>query len=111
MNASAPATCAFSGDEVPTPGPGSFQVSGSYRENPCYLARGFVTTGGSHVPLVHVQNFSYGLVNPVLGFLMSCLGAFIGLRCLTRARAYAGRVRALWLSLAAIAIGATGGWG
>jgi NO-binding membrane sensor protein with MHYT domain len=62
------------------------------------------------VPLVHVQNFSYGLVNPVLGFLMSCLGAFIGLRCLTRARAYTGRIRALWLSLAAIAIGATGVW-
>jgi NO-binding membrane sensor protein with MHYT domain len=62
------------------------------------------------VPLVHVQNFSYGLVNPVLGFLMSCLGAFIGLRCLTRARAYTGRIRALWLSLAAIAIGATGIW-
>jgi NO-binding membrane sensor protein with MHYT domain len=62
------------------------------------------------VPLVHVQNFSYGLLNPVLGFLMSCLGAFIGLRCLTRARAYSGRTRALWLSLAAIAIGATGVW-
>ena len=62
------------------------------------------------MPLVHVQNFSYGLVNPVLGFLMSCLGAFIGLRCLTRARAYTGRTRALWLSLAAIAIGATGVW-
>jgi NO-binding membrane sensor protein with MHYT domain len=62
------------------------------------------------VPIVHVQNFSYGLLNPVLGYLMSCLGAFIGLRCLTRARAYAGRGRALWLSLAAIAIGATGVW-
>jgi NO-binding membrane sensor protein with MHYT domain len=62
------------------------------------------------VPIVHVQNFSYGLLNPVLGYLMSCLGAFIGLRCLTRARAYTGRGRALWLSLAAIAIGATGVW-
>ncbi len=62
------------------------------------------------MPLVHVENFSYGPVNPVLGFLMSCLGAFIGLRCLTRARAYTGRTRALWLSLAAIAIGATGVW-
>src|SRR6201994_2602963 len=41
---------------------------------------------------------------------MSCLGAFIGLRCLTRARAYTGRGRALWLSLAAVAIGATGVW-
>ena len=62
------------------------------------------------MPVVHVQNFSYGLLNPVLGYLMSCLGAFIGLRCLTRARAYTGRGRALWLSLAAVAIGATGVW-
>src|ERR1700761_8073031 len=65
---------------------------------------------GVHVPLVHVDNFSYGLVNPVLGYLMSCLGAFIGLRCLTRARAYTGRTRAVWLSIAAVAIGATGIW-
>jgi NO-binding membrane sensor protein with MHYT domain len=62
------------------------------------------------MPVVHVQNFSYGLLNPVLGYLMSCLGAFIGLRCLTRARVYSGGTRALWLSLAAIAIGATGIW-
>ena len=62
------------------------------------------------MPIVHVQNFSYGLLNPVLGYLLSCLGAFIGLRCLTRARAYTGRGRALWLSLAAVAIGATGVW-
>jgi hypothetical protein len=27
------------------------------------------------VPIVHVDNFSYGLLNPVLGYLMSCLGA------------------------------------
>ena len=62
------------------------------------------------MPAVHVENFTYGLLNPVLGYLMSCLGAFIGLRCLTRARVYSGRTRALWLSLAAIAIGATGIW-
>jgi len=48
------------------------------------------------VPIVHVNNFSYGLLNPVLGYLMSCLGAFIGLRCVTRARAYQGLHRALW---------------
>ncbi|HEY2519871.1 MAG TPA: MHYT domain-containing protein [Streptosporangiaceae bacterium] len=59
---------------------------------------------------MHVENFTYGLLNPVLGYLMSCLGAFIGLRCLTRARVYSGSTRALWLSLAAIAIGATGIW-
>jgi NO-binding membrane sensor protein with MHYT domain len=62
------------------------------------------------MPAVHVENFTYGLLNPVLGYLMSCLGAFIGLRCLTRARVYTGATRALWLSLAAIAIGATGIW-
>ena len=62
------------------------------------------------MPAVHVENFTYGLLNPVLGYLMSCLGAFIGLRCLTRARVYSGGHRALWLSLAAVAIGATGIW-
>ena len=65
---------------------------------------------GAHVPVVHVHNFSYGLLNPVLGYLMSCLGAFIGLRCVTRARAYAGARRALWLVLAAVSLGATGIW-
>src|ERR1700743_2729144 len=62
------------------------------------------------MPAVHVENFTYGLLTPVLGYLMSCLGAFIGLRCLTRARVYSGAHRALWLSLAAVAIGATGIW-
>jgi NO-binding membrane sensor protein with MHYT domain len=65
---------------------------------------------GAHVPVVQVHNFSYGLLNPVLGYLMSCLGAFIGLRCVTRARAYAGARRALWLMLAAVSLGATGIW-
>ena len=65
---------------------------------------------GDDVPIVHVDNFSYGLLNPVLGYLMSCLGAFIGLRCVTRARAYQGLHRALWLLLAAVSLGATGIW-
>ena len=38
------------------------------------------------------------------------MGAFLGLRCLTRARAYTGRTRAIWLLLASVAIGATGIW-
>jgi NO-binding membrane sensor protein with MHYT domain len=41
---------------------------------------------------------------------MSCLGAFIGLRCVIRARAYQGLHRALWLLLAAVALGAAGIW-
>jgi NO-binding membrane sensor protein with MHYT domain len=60
--------------------------------------------------VVTVHNFSYGLLNPVLGYVMSCLGAFLGLRCVTRARAYSGFGRARWLSLAAVSIGATGIW-
>ena len=60
--------------------------------------------------MVTVHNFSYGLLNPVLGYAMSCLGAFLGLRCITRARALAGFARARWLALAAVSVGATGIW-
>jgi NO-binding membrane sensor protein with MHYT domain len=60
--------------------------------------------------VVSVHNFSYGLLNPALGYAVSCLGAFLGLRCVTRARAYTGSARARWLSLAAVAVGATGIW-
>jgi NO-binding membrane sensor protein with MHYT domain len=59
---------------------------------------------------VPVHNFSHGLLNPGLGYLMSCLGSFLGLRCLTRARAYTGWTRATWLMIAAVAVGATGIW-
>ncbi|MGD0062019.1 MAG: MHYT domain-containing protein [Streptosporangiaceae bacterium] len=59
---------------------------------------------------VPVHNFSNGLLNPGIGYLMSCLGSFLGLRCLSRARAYTGRTRAIWLLLASVAIGATGIW-
>src|SRR5271155_3148813 len=65
---------------------------------------------GDKVAQVQVLNFSHGLLNPGLGYLMSCLGSFLGLRCLTRARAYTGWSRASWLLLASVAIGATGIW-
>jgi NO-binding membrane sensor protein with MHYT domain len=60
--------------------------------------------------VVIVHNFSYGLLNPVLGYAVSCLGAFLGLRCVTRARAYTGFDRARWLITAAVSLGATGVW-
>lgn len=60
--------------------------------------------------MLHPNDFTYGLLTPALGYVMSCLGAFIGLRCTTRARAYAGRARARWLALAAVSIGVTGIW-
>jgi NO-binding membrane sensor protein with MHYT domain len=60
--------------------------------------------------VVTVHNFTYGVFNPGLGYIMSCLGAFLGLRCVTRARVHEGRAKAAWLSLAAVSIGACGIW-
>src|ERR1700758_3412011 len=58
----------------------------------------------------HFSDFTYGALNPVLGYLISCVGCFLGLRCTTRARAYQGAARARWLTLAALSIGTTGIW-
>jgi NO-binding membrane sensor protein with MHYT domain len=60
--------------------------------------------------MLSAHNFSYGLLTPALGYLMSCLGAFLGLRCTSRAMATAGRSRLSWLLLAALSIGTTGIW-
>jgi NO-binding membrane sensor protein with MHYT domain len=60
--------------------------------------------------VVTVHNFTYGVFNPGLGYVMSCLGAFLGLRCVTRARAHEGGSKARWLILAAVSIGACGIW-
>ena len=57
-----------------------------------------------------VDNFTYGLVNPLLGYAMSCVGAFLGLRCVILSRAYEGFAKARWLILAAVSIGAVGIW-
>jgi NO-binding membrane sensor protein with MHYT domain len=61
--------------------------------------------------MVAVHNFSYGLLTPVLAYVMSCLGCFLGLRCTTRARALHGASRVRWLLLAALTIGTAGVWG
>jgi len=60
--------------------------------------------------MIHVSNFANGALNPVLAYLVSCVGCFLGLRCTTRARAYQGAARARWLTLAALAIATTGIW-
>jgi NO-binding membrane sensor protein with MHYT domain len=60
--------------------------------------------------LVQVHNFAYGILNPGLAYLMSCLGCFLGLQCTNRARAMEGASRARWLLLAAVSIGVTGIW-
>jgi NO-binding membrane sensor protein with MHYT domain len=64
--------------------------------------------GGSVVLPVH--NFTYGLLNPAVAYLMSCLGAFLGLRCMTRAQASTGSSKVRWLLLAAVSVGVTGIW-
>jgi NO-binding membrane sensor protein with MHYT domain len=60
--------------------------------------------------VVQVHNFAYGILNPGLAYLMSCLGCFLGLQCAQRARAMEGAARTRWLLLAAVSIGATGIW-
>jgi NO-binding membrane sensor protein with MHYT domain len=60
---------------------------------------------------MHVaNNFSYGPLTPVLGYLLSCLGAFLSLRCASRALASSGAGRSRWLVLAALSLGTTGIW-
>ncbi|WP_328722298.1 hypothetical protein OHT52_24330 [Streptomyces sp. NBC_00247] len=62
-----------------------------------------------------VDGFSYGLVTPVVAFLMACLGAALGLRCTVRSVRSTGPDparrprRAGWLALGATSIG-SGVW-
>jgi NO-binding membrane sensor protein with MHYT domain len=60
--------------------------------------------------MIHVNNFSNGALNPVLAYLMSCVGCFLGLRCATRAQACRGAARARWLFAGALAVATTGIW-
>ena len=48
------------------------------------------------------------VADPVLGYVMSCLGCFLGLRCTTRAREVQGSSRVRWLLLAGVSIGVAG---
>jgi len=57
-----------------------------------------------------VHNFSYNLLTPGLGYVMSCTGAFLGLRCTARGLPFQGAMRARWLLLAGVSIGTTGIW-
>jgi NO-binding membrane sensor protein with MHYT domain len=58
--------------------------------------------------VLEINHFSYGLVTPVLAFVMSVIGSLLGLRCVARSRIGAGHPG--WLVAAAIAIGGTGIW-
>ncbi|MFP3990559.1 MHYT domain-containing protein [Streptomyces sp. E11-3] len=52
-----------------------------------------------------VDGFSYGLVTPVVAYLMACLGGALGLRCTARALILSNSWRAGWLALGSAAIG------
>jgi NO-binding membrane sensor protein with MHYT domain len=52
-----------------------------------------------------VDGFSYGLVTPLVAFLMACLGGALGLRCTTRSMLVAQSWRPGWLALGSAAIG------
>ncbi|MFD4597560.1 MHYT domain-containing protein [Streptomyces sp. NPDC058464] len=52
-----------------------------------------------------VDGFSYGVVTPLVAYLMACLGGALGLRCTTRAMLVAHSWRPAWLALGAAAIG------
>jgi NO-binding membrane sensor protein with MHYT domain len=61
--------------------------------------------------MVHLEQFSYGWLNPGLAYALSVLGSLLGLICTARARSAASNgERARWLLLAAWAIGGTGIW-
>jgi|tagenome__1003787_1003787.scaffolds.fasta_scaffold20961173_2 NO-binding membrane sensor protein with MHYT domain len=60
--------------------------------------------------MIHANVFSNGALNPALGYIVSCVGCFLGLRCTTRARAYQGAARARWLVMGSLAIATTGIW-
>lgn len=57
----------------------------------------------------HLDHAAFGLLTPVLSYLMAAIGAALGLRCTVRALAATGRSRRNWLITAASAIG-TGIW-
>jgi NO-binding membrane sensor protein with MHYT domain len=52
-----------------------------------------------------MEHFSYGLLTPIVSYLMACTGAAIGLRCTVRALNATGSTRRNWLLMGATAIG------
>ncbi|MEU5592053.1 MHYT domain-containing protein [Streptomyces sp. NPDC020298] len=52
-----------------------------------------------------VDGFSYGVVTPLVAYLMACLGGALGLRCTTRSMLVAHSWRPAWLALGSAAIG------
>ncbi|MEQ4716389.1 MHYT domain-containing protein [Nonomuraea sp. B19D2] len=57
-----------------------------------------------------IDHFSFGLLTPVIAYIMSSVGSMLGLLLTSRARLTGGREGKYWLVGAALAIGGTGIW-
>jgi NO-binding membrane sensor protein with MHYT domain len=63
------------------------------------------------MPMAEVEQFSYGITNPILASVMAYVGCLLGLACTAHARTLpTGRRRAGWLLAGAVAIGGGGIW-
>ncbi len=60
--------------------------------------------------MTDIYHFTYGLLTPLLAYVMSCVGSALGLLCTARARGVTGAARTRWLIVAAVSIGGTGIW-
>lgn len=60
--------------------------------------------------MLHLHDFSYGLATPALSYVVASVGALLGLRAVTRARACQGASRSRWLVLAGLTLGSVGIW-
>ncbi|MER7970219.1 MHYT domain-containing protein [Streptomyces sp. NPDC096080] len=52
-----------------------------------------------------IDGFSYGIVTPLVAYLMACLGGALGLRCTSRSLLVSHSRRPAWLALGSAAIG------
>ncbi|GIE81473.1 membrane protein [Actinoplanes philippinensis] len=61
--------------------------------------------------MAQIHHFEYGALTPTVSYILSVLGSLLGLTSAVRLRsAKTGSERFWWLTLAAVAIGATGIW-
>ncbi|HTZ24227.1 MAG TPA: MHYT domain-containing protein [Streptosporangiaceae bacterium] len=60
--------------------------------------------------MLHLRDFIYGLTTPALSYVAAIVGAMLGLRAVTRARACQGVSRSRWLALAGLIMGSVGIW-
>ncbi len=60
--------------------------------------------------MLHLHNFTYGAITPLLSYVVASVGALLGLRAVTRARACQRASRGRWLLLAGFTVGSIGIW-